>query len=50
MPYGSFLSEYIPNGYKSVKDKDGNVYNKGNMLFFIEDTNLYLYERDVTWE
>ena len=50
IPYGSFLSEYIPDGYKSVKDKDGNIYNKGNMLFFIEDTNLYLYERDVTWE
>ncbi|MCR4899112.1 MAG: leucine-rich repeat domain-containing protein [Acholeplasmatales bacterium] len=50
IPYGSFLSEYIPNGYKSVKDKDGNVYNKGNMLLFIGDTNLYLYESDVTWE
>ena len=50
MPYGSFLYEYIPNGYKSVKDKDGNIYNNANMLFFIEDTDLYLYESDVTWE
>lgn len=49
MPYGSFLYEYIPNGYKSVKDKDGNIYNNADMLFFIEDTDLYLYETDVTW-
>ena len=48
MPYGSFLYEYIPNGYKSVKDKDGNIYNNADMLFFIEDTDLYLYEGSVT--
>lgn len=46
--YGDFLYNSIVDNYKSVKDKDGNVYNKADILYFTDDINLYLYEKEVT--
>ncbi len=43
--YGESLR--IPNDYTSVKDSDGNVYNRGSVIYFHNDINLYLYEGSV---
>ncbi len=43
--YGESLR--IPNDYISVKDSNGNVYNRGSVIYFHNDINLYLYEGSV---
>ena len=46
--YGENLR--IPNDYISVKDSDGNIYRRGDTLYFHDDTTLYLYESSMTLE
>lgn len=46
--YGANL--IIPNDYISAKDDDGNIYKRGDVIYFHEDMTLYLYESSMTLE